>query len=173
MDILCGYVKSLRLCLTLCHPVDHNSLDSSVPGILQARILEWLPFLLQGIFWARGSSPRLVCLLCTGMGSLPPVPPEKPSETTEPPTKAGCCSGRGWLQEPTHTLAHHLCTQLQAHMCLGPGSRVPARWETSLASSLRQTWGTCRRCLLGRGHVPQLNRPRVKASQPKASVTCY
>ena len=127
LDILCGYVKSLRLRLTLCHPVDHNSLDSSVPGILQAGILEWLPFLLQGIFWARGSSPRLVCLLGTGTGSLPPVPPEKPSETTEPPTKAGCCSGRGWLQEPTRALAHHLCTPLQAHMCLGPGSLLGGR----------------------------------------------
>ena len=31
--------KSLQSCLTLCNPVDGSPLDSSVPGILQARIL--------------------------------------------------------------------------------------------------------------------------------------
>ena len=29
-------------CLTLCDPMDCNSPDSSVHGILQARILEWV-----------------------------------------------------------------------------------------------------------------------------------
>ena len=32
--------KSLQLCLTLCDPIDGSPLGSSVPGILQARILE-------------------------------------------------------------------------------------------------------------------------------------
>ena len=32
--------KSLQSCLTLCDPVDGSPLGSSVPGILQARILE-------------------------------------------------------------------------------------------------------------------------------------
>ena len=32
--------KSLQLCLTLCDPIDSSPLGSSVPGILQARILE-------------------------------------------------------------------------------------------------------------------------------------
>ena len=34
--------KSLQLCPTLCDPIDGNPLGSSVPGILQARILEWV-----------------------------------------------------------------------------------------------------------------------------------
>ena len=34
--------KSLQLCLTLCNPVDSSSPGSPVPGILQARILEWV-----------------------------------------------------------------------------------------------------------------------------------
>ena len=35
-----------QLCLTLCDPMDCSLPDSSVPGILQARILEWvaIPF---------------------------------------------------------------------------------------------------------------------------------
>ena len=34
--------KSLQSCLTLCNPIDGSPLGSSVPGILQARTLEWV-----------------------------------------------------------------------------------------------------------------------------------
>ena len=34
--------KSLQLCLTLCNPIDSSPPGSSVPGILQARTLEWV-----------------------------------------------------------------------------------------------------------------------------------
>ena len=34
--------KSLQSCLTLCDPTDGSPLGSSVPGIVQARILEWV-----------------------------------------------------------------------------------------------------------------------------------
>ena len=34
--------KSLQLCPTLCDPIDGNLPDSPVPGILQARTLEWV-----------------------------------------------------------------------------------------------------------------------------------
>ena len=34
--------KLLQSCLTLCDPIDGSPLGSSVPGILQARILEWV-----------------------------------------------------------------------------------------------------------------------------------
>ena len=33
--------KSLQLCPTLCDPIDGSPWGSSIPGILQARILEW------------------------------------------------------------------------------------------------------------------------------------
>ena len=33
--------KSLQSCPTLCDPIDGSPPDSSVPGILQARVLEW------------------------------------------------------------------------------------------------------------------------------------
>ena len=36
------YAKSLQSCLTLCDPIDSSPPGSSVPGILQARILEWV-----------------------------------------------------------------------------------------------------------------------------------
>ena len=34
--------KSLQSCLTLCDPIDGSPPGSSVPGILQAGILEWV-----------------------------------------------------------------------------------------------------------------------------------
>ena len=40
--------KLLQLCPTLCNPIDGSPPGSSVPGILQARTLEWVAiFLLQ------------------------------------------------------------------------------------------------------------------------------
>ena len=34
--------KSLPSCLTLCDPIDGSPQGSPIPGILQARILEWV-----------------------------------------------------------------------------------------------------------------------------------
>ena len=34
--------KSLQLCPTLCDPIDGSPPGSAVPGILQARTLEWV-----------------------------------------------------------------------------------------------------------------------------------
>ena len=34
--------KSLQSCPTLCNPIDGSPLGSPVPGILQARTLEWV-----------------------------------------------------------------------------------------------------------------------------------
>ena len=47
-------------CLTLCNPMDNSSPSSSLPEILQARILEWvaIPF-SRGIFSIQGSNPGL------------------------------------------------------------------------------------------------------------------
>ena len=36
--------KSLQSCPTLCDPMDGRPSGSTIPGILQARTLEWLPF---------------------------------------------------------------------------------------------------------------------------------
>ena len=34
--------KSLQLCSTLCNPIDGSPPSSPIPGILQARTLEWV-----------------------------------------------------------------------------------------------------------------------------------
>ena len=40
-ESLC-YAKSLQSCPTLCDPIDGSPPGSPVPGILQARTLEWV-----------------------------------------------------------------------------------------------------------------------------------
>ena len=42
MNAAAAAAKSLQLCLTLRDSVDSSPPGSSVPGILQARILEWV-----------------------------------------------------------------------------------------------------------------------------------
>ena len=37
--------NSLQLCLTLCDPIDGSPPGSTVPGIFQARVLEWVAIL--------------------------------------------------------------------------------------------------------------------------------
>ena len=38
---MCVHAKSLQSCPTLCDPIDGSPPGSLVPGILQARTLEW------------------------------------------------------------------------------------------------------------------------------------
>ena len=67
------HAKLLQLCLTLCNPMDHSLPGSSIHGILQARILEWV-----AMCSSRGSSQHWQ------VGSLPLVPPGK--QSNESPT---------------------------------------------------------------------------------------
>ena len=41
-DISAAAAKSLQSCPTLCNPIDGSPPGSPVPGILQARTLEWV-----------------------------------------------------------------------------------------------------------------------------------
>ena len=61
------YVQS---CLTLCDPMHCSLPGSSVHGILQARILEWV-----AISYSKGSSHRdQTCVSCIAGDSLPSEP---------------------------------------------------------------------------------------------------
>ena len=66
LDIATATVKSLQLCLILCDPIDGSPPGSPVPGILQARKLEWVAMLSSRGSSSRGSSqPRgLNCVFC-------------------------------------------------------------------------------------------------------------
>ena len=67
----CIHAKFLQSCPTLCDPMDCSPPGSSVHGILQARILEWV-----AMPSSRGYSPardriQVSCSSCTAGGVLP------------------------------------------------------------------------------------------------------
>ena len=63
--------KSLQSCPTLCDPIDGSPPGSSVPGILQARILEWVAiFFSNACMHAKSLQPCPT--LCDPMDCSPP-----------------------------------------------------------------------------------------------------
>ena len=70
----CIHAKLLQECLTFCDPMNCILPGSSLRGILQARILEWVAMLSsRGSFLTQGSNPCLLHLLHWQVGSLPLV----------------------------------------------------------------------------------------------------
>ena len=62
----CMPAKSLQSCPTLCNPMDYSPQGSSVPVILQARLLQWdaIPFSRRGAHRSQESSLLTIyCLL--------------------------------------------------------------------------------------------------------------
>ena len=72
---VCVCVLAAHSCLTLCNPMDCSPPDSSVYGILQARILGGVPFPSEGDLPNPGIKPRSPALQAD---SLPSEPPGKP-----------------------------------------------------------------------------------------------
>ena len=71
-------MKVTQSCLTLCDPMDCSLPGSSVHGILQARILEWVAIPFSGDLPNPGIAPRSPTLQ---EDSLPCEPPGKPKNT--------------------------------------------------------------------------------------------
>ena len=72
---VCVHAKLLQVCPTLCDHMDCSLPGSSVHGILQAKILEWVAILFsRGFFPTQGVNPHLLCLLHWQAGPLSLVP---------------------------------------------------------------------------------------------------
>ena len=57
----CMHAKSLQLCLTLCDPMDCSLPGSSVHGIPQARILEWVAISFSRVFSPTRDRTQVSC----------------------------------------------------------------------------------------------------------------
>ena len=75
--IYAAAAKSLQLCPTLCNPIDGSPPGSPVPGILQARILEWVAISFSNIWkWkVKVKSLRSAWLLVTPWTAAYQAPP--------------------------------------------------------------------------------------------------
>ena len=106
------YAKSFQLYLTHCDHTDYSLPGSSVHGIPQARILEWVAISSsRGIFLTKGLIPSLWGLLNWQVDSLLLVPPVKPQD------------------RPKHS---PLYFSLVAQMV----KNLPAMWETQVWSCI-------------------------------------
>ena len=101
-QVIFHYVKSLQSHPTLCNPVDCSPQGSSVHGILQVRILEWV------------AKPTSLHLLHQQVNSLPLMPPGKPNH---------------WV--PIHELIQHYMAFLTLELLPESHPSSPcAYWET-------------------------------------------
>ena len=109
-------------CLPLCNPMDCSPPGSSVQGILQARILEWVADLLQGIFLTRGLNPRLLSLLAG----------------------RSITSSTTWEAQEVMKLSSLLLSILHGLLCafwyLVFPFASPARWRSCQCSALGTPW---------------------------------
>ena len=65
-----------RSCLTLCDPMDCSPPGSSIHGIFQARVLEWVAIsFFKGFSWPRDGT-RISCVSCLAGGFFITEPPE-------------------------------------------------------------------------------------------------
>ena len=69
------YAKSLQSCPTLCDPRDGSSPGSAIPGILQARILEWVAISFSNAWKWKVKSLSRVQLLATPWTTAYQAPP--------------------------------------------------------------------------------------------------
>ena len=69
--------KSLQSCLTLCDPIDGSPPGFTVPGILQARTLEWVAISFSSAWKWKGKVKSLCCawLLATPWTTVYQAPP--------------------------------------------------------------------------------------------------
>ena len=81
LDVL--RAKSLQLSPTLCNPMDCRPPGSSVHGILQARILEWVAMPSSRGLGNPGINAHFLCLLHWQAGSLPLVSSKNHSYISE------------------------------------------------------------------------------------------
>ena len=102
--IVHAYILSLWSCATLCGPMDCSLPGSSVLGILQARILEWLPFPLpnSGMEPESLMSPALAGRFFTTntIWEAPGCPPNSGWRNPESGHTEGRAWGLGVAQKP-------------------------------------------------------------------------
>ena len=122
--------KSLQSCLTLCDPIDGSPPGSAVPGILQARTLEWAAIAFSNA-WKRKVKVKLlsrVWLLATPRTAAHPAPPSMGFSMDGGKSTTTYKNHNWWGPTVLHReLYPPLCSELQKM-----GSVYAYNWCTSL-----------------------------------------
>ena len=99
--------KSLQSCLTLCDPIDGSPPGSPVPGILQARTLEWVAISFSSVWKWKVKVKSLGCVSLsvtpqTAAHQAPPSMGFSRQEYWSGFATAFSNTLATWCQEPTH-----------------------------------------------------------------------
>ena len=151
----CMHAKSLLLCPTLCDPMDCRLPGSSVHGILQARILEWVAMPSSSGSSDRGIEPTSPAL---AGGFFTTEPPGKPQESLclngpaasiqlpwPPPSGHSPClhniSPSFWLPFGCFLVTLYCFLKNIYHIFNCTGSKLWHAWSSSLTRDW--TWAPC------------------------------
>ena len=127
--------KSLQSCPTLCDPIDASPQDSTVPGILQARTLEWAAISFSSVWkWkVKVKSLSRVQLLATPWTAAYQAPPSMGFSRQEywsglPLPSLGNCAGyyysSEWNMKISALLDLHFNREMQAI------NKMICQWQT-------------------------------------------
>ena len=111
--------KSLQSCLTLCDPIDGSPPGSPVPGILQARILEWVAISFSN---ARKWEVKVKSLSCVRLLATPWT------AAHQAPPSMGFSRQEYWSGVPLPSLKVFSSTTIQKHWFFGI---QPSLWSNS------------------------------------------
>ena len=102
--------KSLQSCLTLCDPIDSSPPGSPIPGILQARTLEWVAIFFSNAWkWkVKVKSLSRVWLLVTAWTAAHQAPPSM-----------GFSRQQYWSGVPLPSLKHYVKHAYIHHIMVG------------------------------------------------------
>ena len=136
--------KSLQSCPTLCDPIDGSPSGSSVPGILQARTLEWVAISFSNAWkWkVKGKSLSHVWLLATPW-----------TAAYQAPTSMGVSRQEYWSGLPLPSLQGHLIMHLNpmrifSNIKLKDSLEKYEHWGSYVSSEENDSWSVWISCVL-------------------------
>ena len=132
--MLC-YAKSLQSCPTLCDPIDSSPPGSVIPGILQARILEWVAISFSNV-WKRQvkvKSLSRVRLLATPW-----------TAAYQAPLSMGFSRQEYWsgvpLPSPVEIIKFLNINYIKCNFCFYKYIKIYMNYKTSSPENYKQFW---------------------------------
>ena len=89
-ELLLAAAKSLQSCPTLCDPIDGSPPGSPVPGVLQARTLEWVAISFSNAWSEKWKETRSFVSTSLRPHGLQPTRPLYPWDFPDKSTGVGC-----------------------------------------------------------------------------------
>ena len=162
--------KSLQSCLTLCDPIDGSPPGSPVPGILQARTLEWVAISFSNAWkWKVKVKVKSCPTLATPWTAAYQAPPSMGFSRQEYWSGCHCllqnehCTSTQMHRE-IHTLMKHLTVQQSNQWLFCFLSSTASQDSYRVFTSHLNSWLT--------GHFATISPPSTPPCMPQINLLC-